>query len=232
MKILIYAPQITSRIRYTFSLFFTYLGKADYSITDEPEAISVHDGPVINYSGSEFENTLWFPPSRLLFESGLNDEEPELIIDNELKGAFGTRKNPHVKFDVFASAFYLVSRYEEYLPHLRDQYNRFNAIYSFAFKHGFLQKPMLNYYAKFLFDLIEEKYPGFKVKRTRYQFLNTIDIDNAWAYKEKGVVRTMGGIFKDLATFNFKNLNYRIGVLTGNKKDPYDNFTYFRSIKR
>jgi len=213
-------------------LFFTHLGKADYSITDEPEAISVHDGPVINYSGSEFENTLWFPPSRLLFESGLSDEEPELVIDKELKGAYGTRKNPYIKFDIFASAFYLVSRYEEYLPHLRDQYNRFSAKYSFAFKHGFLQKPMINYYAGFLFDLIEKNYPGFKVKRNKYKFLNTIDIDNAWAYKEKGVVRTVGGIFKDLVTFNYKNLNYRIRVMVGNKKDPYDNFTYFRSIKK
>lgn len=232
MNILIYAPQITARVRYTFSLFFTYLGKADYSITDEPEAIAIHDGPIINYSGTDLGNSLWFPPSRLLFESGLNEEDPKLVEDHNLKGAYATRKNPYIKFDIFASAFYLVSRYEEYLPHLRDQYNRFNARYSFASKNGFLQKPMINYYAEFLFELLEEKYRGFSVKRNKYQFLNTIDIDNAWAYKEKGFVRTFGALVKDILTFNFENLIYRAKVLSGKKKDPYDNYNYFRIIKK
>ena len=183
MKILIYTPQITARIRYTFSLFFTHLGKSDYSITSDLEGLAFHKGPIINYSQTELENSLWLPPARLLFESGVTDEEPEVVVDKDLVGAFATKNNSHIKFDIFASAFFLISRYEEYLPHLRDQYNRFSAQYSFAFKNGFLQKPMINYYAEFLFSLLEEKHPGFKVKRNKYRFLNTIDIDNAWACK-------------------------------------------------
>jgi hypothetical protein len=232
MKILIYTPQITPRIRYIFSLFFTHLGTAEYIITDEPETIGIHKGPIINYSATDLDNILWFPPSRLLFESGIKDHELELITDNDLKGSFAIKNNPYVKFDIFASAFYLVTRYEEYLPHLRDLYNRFSAKYSFAYQHGFLQKPMINYYSEFLYVLIEKKYPDFKIKRNKYEFLNTIDIDNAWAYKEKGVVRTVGAIAKDIVTFNFKNLSYRLNVFAGNKKDPYDNYVYFRTIKK
>jgi hypothetical protein len=91
---------------------------------------------------------------------------------------------------------------------------------------------MINYYAEFLFALIESNYSDFKIKRNKYGFLNTIDIDNAWAYKEKGVVRTIGGISKDIVTLNFKNLGYRLSVLTGKKKDPYDNYSYFHTIKK
>ncbi len=232
MNVLIYTPQITARIRYTFSLFFTHLGKSDYTITSDLEALAFHQGPIINYSQTELKNSLWLPPAKLLFELGISDEESSVVIDKDLIGAFETKKNPHIKFDIFASAFFLVSRYEEYLPHLRDQYNRFSAQYSFAYKHGFLQKPMINYYAEFLFSLLEEKHPGFKVNRNNYQFLNTIDIDNAWAYKEKGVVRTAGGIMKDLVTANFKNLSFRINVLFDKKQDPYDNYEYLKDLNK
>jgi len=231
MKLLIYTPRITHRINYIFSLFFEHIGVLDYEITCDKEILENATVPILNYSDIKSSNGLHFPPSKLLFESGIKDEERVFVDGGKLKGAFPTPKNKYVPFDIFSSSFYFVTRYEEYLPHLRDHYDRFDAKYSFAYKNGFLRKPMVNNYALFLFDLIEEKYPELKVKRSKYEYLNTIDIDNAWAYKQKGFVRTTAASVKDLLTFNFKNLYRRIGVLFGNKKDPYDNYQYLWDLQ-
>jgi len=232
MKILVYTPKITPRIEYTFSLFFNYLGKLNYEITCDPEYVEFHQGPVLNYSQHKHDKSLWFPPARILFETGLNDEELNVVNDKGLKGAFPTPKNPHLKFDIFASAFFLVSRYEEYLPHLRDQYNRFDAHYSFAFKSGFLRVPMANYYAEFLFSLLEKEFPTLKITRNKYRFLNTIDVDNAYAYVEKGLIRTTGAYARDILTGNLENLKYRTRVLQNKLKDPYDNFQYLLDLQK
>ncbi len=231
MKLLIYTPRITHRINYIFSLFFEHIGDLNYEITSDKEILENATVPLLNYSEIKSSNGIHLPPSKLLFESGIKDEERIFVDAGNLKGAFPTPKNKYIPFDIFSSAFYFVTRYEEYLPHLRDQYDRFDAKYSFAYKNGFLRKPMVNKYALFLYDLIEEKYPELKVKRGNYEYLNTIDIDNAWAYKQKGFVRTTAASIKDILTFNFKNLYRRIGVLLGYKKDPYDNYQYLWDLQ-
>jgi hypothetical protein len=59
-----------------------------------------------------------------------------------------------------------------------------------------------------------------------YTYVATIDIDNAWAYKEKGIVRTLGAIGRDLFKLDFTEFKNRIRVLTGLQKDPYDTYDF------
>lgn len=231
MKLLVYTPRITNRIRYTFSLFFEHLGKLDYEISSDSEIFDLEDVFILNYSTKKYDKGIHYPPAGLLNESGIKDEEPTFVSSGKLQGAFPSPKNAYIGFDIFSSAFYFTTRYEEYLPHLRDQYDRFDAKYSFAFKNGFLRKPMVNHYALFLFELLESEFPKIKIKRTKYSYLNSIDIDNAWAYRQKGFVRTSAATLKDILTFNFKNLARRLGVIMGNKKDPYDNYSYLFDIQ-
>ncbi|MFN7013360.1 MAG: polysaccharide deacetylase family protein, partial [Bacteroidia bacterium] len=60
--------------------------------------------------------------------------------------------------------------------------------------------------------------------------ISTIDVDSAYAYKEKGLVRTLGGIGKSIISFNLNELKERINVLIGKQKDPYDTFNYLQYI--
>ena len=43
------------------------------------------------------------------------------------KDFFEQTENSALPFDVFAAGFYLLSRYEEYLPHIKDRFHRFPA---------------------------------------------------------------------------------------------------------
>ena len=55
--------------------------------------------------------------------------------------------------DIIASSFFMVSRYEEVVINSRDQYDRFPASASLAYKEGFLNRPIVNEYIELLWSL-------------------------------------------------------------------------------
>ena len=91
-------------------------------------------------------------------------------------------------FDIFAASFYLVTRYEEYLPHVNDKYNRFKAEDSILFKMGMIEKPLINIWAIELSNILKKEYPELAIKRKTFTFVPTYDVDAAWAYKNKGKI--------------------------------------------
>jgi hypothetical protein len=124
----------------------------------------------------------------------------------------------------------LISRYEEYLPHKRDHYNRFIPENSIAFNNDFLQIPLVDHWGELLKERIKEYYPQIKIKRRTYTFLSTIDVDNAYAYKEKGFVRTLGALAHSFVTGRTKDLAVRVNTLLGKQKDPFDRFEEMHQV--
>ena len=85
---------------------------------------------------------------------------------------------------------------------------------------------MINIWTKWIKELIERKYPSIKFPDRRYSFVSTIDIDNAYAYREKGFTRSVGGYLKSIFKFNFPEIAERTRVLMGLQKDPYDTYSF------
>ena len=54
---------------------------------------------------------------------------------------------------------------------------------------------------------------------------NKIDEGIESYFKNKGLMRSLGGVFSDLINFRYQLSYDRLFVLFGLKKDPYDNFT-------
>ena len=138
------------------------------------------------------------------------------------KGNLSKRIN--FPFDVFGASFYLISRYEEYLPHIQDHYNRFTAKESLAFKNGFLERPLINIWLNKLLIIIRNKYPDFTPLKREFKFISTIDIDNAYCYLEKGFLRSLGGFLRSIFQMNKDAIKERWRVLTLQQQDPYDTF--------
>jgi hypothetical protein len=136
-----------------------------------------------------------------------------------------------IPFDPFAASFYLVSRYEEYFPYAADRYGRFDAAESMAQQKGFLNKPLVNIFAKKIRQILKNEYADLTFRSRSYSYLSTVDIDNAWAYKEKGILRTFGALLRSLASLQMKNFSERIAVLSGRMKDPYDTYDLLFSIQ-
>jgi hypothetical protein len=137
-----------------------------------------------------------------------------------------------IPFDIFAATFYLLSRYEEYLPHVKDEYERFPADESLAFKGGFLDKPIIDIWAYKFRALLVEKFSDFTPKSRQFNCISTIDVDIAFCYKLKGIVRTLGGYIVDLMNLRIAELWMRTVVLLGFKKDPFDTYDLLIDLQK
>jgi hypothetical protein len=224
--LLAYTHKITSRSRYIFRLLFQDLLATECRLTNDKEEFNAYSGPKFSYSQAPLGKELHFTCVSLLFESGIKEQDISVFDWEEGKVFFAAGKYSAMPFDPFAASFYLVSRYEEYLPHIRDLYDRFDAKESIAWKNGFLTKPVVNSWAIKLADTLTEHFPDLKFPGKQYNYVSTIDIDNAYAYKEKGFMRTLGGYVKDLVKFDFENIRDRTQVLFGSKRDPYDTYAF------
>jgi hypothetical protein len=141
-------------------------------------------------------------------------------------------------FDIIASSFFMVSRYEEVVINVRDQYGRFPAVASLAYKERFLDKAVVNEYIEWLWNWISNLNSGLKRKKlwgsgdlavclthdvdeiTRYKFYPPlIAIKNSLREKD---IKKAWGIYIDF-------LKTRAGL----KRDPYhDAFDYIINLEQ
>lgn len=221
--LLVYTHKITPRVTYIFKTIFEDIIGSKVSFTNDESFFMQSNLPKINYSHTAIPNSLHFPSVHLLFENTIKDQNIEVFDDTEnLKGFFRITNGVLFSFDVFSASFYLLTRYEEYLSHKTDEHQRFLASESLAFKHNFLKFPIINHWVTNLVAFLVEKYPHLKIAKKQFTFISTLDIDNAFAIKNKSILRTVGGIAK--ASKSKNDTIERIKILTNNKKDPYDTF--------
>tara|TARA_B100001287_G_C22624834_1_gene501962 strand:+ start:15 stop:1004 length:990 start_codon:yes stop_codon:yes gene_type:complete len=126
----------------------------------------------------------------------------------------------------------MLSRYEEYISSEKDNHERYNFKNSISYKYNFLTEPVVEYWIIFIKDILLSKFPDISFSKKKFRFINSIDIDNGFAYLGKGFIRTIGGYFKSLLRFKFNEIYYRTIVLLGLKRDPYDNFDYIFQLSK
>jgi hypothetical protein len=232
MPLLAYTHKITPRNRYIFRLFFKELLAIECKLTDDIAEFNASSDPKFSYSTTALSTELHFASSNLLFETGIKEQPISVFEWQGNKVFYATGKYAELPFDPFAAAFYLVSRYEEYLPHIRDHYDRFDAKESIAWKNGFLTQPVINIWAQVIRRILSERFPELNFPVAQYSYISTIDIDNAYAYREKGMMRTLGGYMKDLVKLDFGNIRNRTQVLLGFKQDPYDTYDFQFAVQK
>ncbi len=225
--VLIYTPRVTNRIQYIVKFLIGEICGFDYAVTSSNEDFINFRGAKINYSDKSFPgDSIRIHPSGFLTEKGIREFTPRMKIHDNYPVLFPNEndKKCDLGYDLFASAFFLVSRYEEYLPFLEDRYGRFEADQSFAYQNGFLDVPLIDIQTLDLKNKISEKFNLPEQPVRKFTFIPTYDIDIAYAYKGRGVSRNTMAFLKDILTFDFTNLKNRIKVLTGKMQDPYDTY--------
>jgi len=220
---LIYSHTVSTRLQYICKFIFQEQLGTGFSLTIDSEGFKNHDGPKINYSDMVMEgNVLNLKNHSLLFEKDIS-KQPIDCFETKAYKAFFKTSNSDFSFDIFAACFYLLSRYEEYLPHEKDMYGRYAHENSLAFKEGFLQQPLINIWISHFAETLKIKFPSFSPIPSGFCYLPTYDIDIAWSYKGKGLVRNIGGFVKSPSL-------ERLAVLAGLKKDPFDSYEFLRTL--
>ncbi|MDB4061763.1 polysaccharide deacetylase family protein [Vicingaceae bacterium] len=229
--LLVYVPKITPRNRYVFKTIFKNYLAVEYTLTSDAAIFAEHKRAKFSYLTRPLGEELHFTADGLLEQSGISEKALQSKLIQDTPTIFPVR-NETLEFDVFAATFYMLSRYEEYLPHMRDQYDRFTAKDSLAAKAGFLKLAVVDRWVLLLKKVLQEKFPESAFPKRKFKYLPTIDIDNAYAYKHKGLLRTIGSIGKSLLKLDFSRFATQLKVIFGKKSDPFDTYDYQLALQK
>lgn len=222
--LLIFTHKVTNRLTYTARQVFEKILGIDISFTTKVEDFIKHSGPKITYSKQPLQNEFFIRSNDLLFEQGINDLEIKVSEWDGVPCFFSSGEKSSIPFDIFSASFFLLSRYEEYLPHVKDSVGRFPVKESLAYQNNFLELPVVDLWAYKLLDALKERFPDIGASERSYSFTSIINVTTSHCYAMRGFVRSLGGVFIDLGSFRLKNIVKRFSVLLGFSKDPYDNF--------
>ncbi|MEI6864583.1 polysaccharide deacetylase family protein [Flavicella sp.] len=231
--VLVYTHKISPRLTYIFKHIFIRILNTPVQFTTKIEEFVAFSGMKMNYSKTPLGNEFFIRSVDLLFEQGINDIE--FSISNWEEGLpcfFTAGKKSFIPYDIFAASFYLMCRYEEYLPHVQDEHERFSVEDSLAFQNGFLDKPLVDIWAYKFLDALKEKFPEQEFVQRKFSYISTFDVNQAYIYGLKGVVRSVGGFISDFFSIEISDFIDRILVLVKIKKDPYDTFDEIVRLKK
>jgi len=222
---LIYTPEITPRISYTFRVIFERILNSSVNFTTNIDDFLVSTESKIAYSSQKTETPIWMEATPLLFED--NIVKQNIIPEKwENENLFFPTKNGNFPVDFAAVIFFLISRYEEYYEdNILDEHRRFQCQNSIAYQLGWHQKLMTHRLVFSLAQEIKKHYPQFEYSLPKYQELMTHDVDMAFQYKGKPWWRWSAAVVKALIQCKFKHANNYIKVALGKSiVDPFDNF--------
>ena len=230
--LLCYTHKLTPRVKYALDVILYEMLGIEINITTDKEYFISYQSSKLSYTYKPLSDEFHITCTDLLFEKGVSEQVPSISEHNGVTILYKTSEPASaLPFDVFAASFFLLSRYEECLPHLRDSYDRFEAGQSFSHKNGFMHRPVVDQWVIMLGRSIASNWPSIKLKDRKFRFISTIDIDNAYAYRLKGLMRTIGGFLRSAIGGDFNDIKHRASVLLGNSRDPYDTYNLQLSLQ-
>ena len=122
----IFTSRDVPRLRYIAGILLGDIMGIEWEVITDRRKLGKN--PVINYSDEEVKGSFRIHPHPLLFQSGIELQE---IAAGEWKGLpvfFQGEPGTDLPFDIFAASFYLITRYEEYLPFEPDEFGRWSQL--------------------------------------------------------------------------------------------------------
>ena len=235
--IYIFAEEVTPRLRYITHELFTFMHGIEIKLCSSYDFFdTLPEGTArINYSARQCNNALNILPHTLLKQNGIAPVEIEVKFWEYFPVFFanGNDKNAEWPFDIFSAAFYLMSRFEEYLPHESDQHGRYRAQDSLAAKNHFLELPLIDMWMSTLIEKLCHLFPAAAIASQRhFRHIKTIDVDNVFAYRHKGPVINALRIASLWIKGQKEKAKERLKVVMRQKNDPYFNLEEMGEIHK
>lgn len=133
------------------------------------------------------------------------------MVDNKISVIYGdlnfspdnhlleeAKKKKILPIDIFGSAFFMLTRYEEVVKKDCDEHDRFPATASLAYQEGFLERPIVNEYFEILWTCMKHLWPGLKRKRRTFQMRVSCDVDHPYQESVNNIFRQVKHIGGDL----------------------------------
>lgn len=218
--ILIHTPVVRPRIIYIFRHFFQHRLGQEVSFTSDVGVFVAHSGPKMSYGDVPLGNEFFIAANGLLADQGVNSVDISVFQWEGMPAFFATSAKSQLPFDFFAASFYLMSRYEEYMPYVPDDLGRFKVEQSLAHNHNFLDLPLIDMW----FECFVAAWTDFFELPPFTQQVSTtelvIEIPQLYAYKYKTIFRSFFEGLYDFGRLRFAKTFDRLMVILRFREDP------------
>lgn len=225
----VFTVTITPRLQYVLGEIFTRRLGLDFEIITDVEVFTKTKGVRINYSNITIDSTLQILPHGLLNNHSIEKIVFDVTANNDWHIVFGKINNSVIPFDIFASIFYLLSRYEEYTISERDIHGRFQAKNSVAFANNFLRVPLIELWCEKLKEILQYHKKHLEFKNHTYTALHTVDVDLCYKYFGIDWWKWIGKLLIHTVTFNFEQLRTALLARYDPMYDPYNTYEFILS---
>lgn len=226
-RFIIFSKQLSKRLDYVCSFIFNHVLNCHYTITNQVHDFETSNDRKVNYTNDPISHSLQIVPHALLFEKGVSSTLQELDIVDNKPYLFLNNHSHCLSFDIFSAVFYSISRYEEWQDFKADEHGRFELKQSIFFNKGFHLMPVVDHWVLQLKQELNKLYPQLKFPEKAFKTIATIDVDNLFAFRDKGLIRTGGAFCRDLLKWDLTNIKRRLNVLKKKEKDPFDIYHSF-----
>lgn len=225
--ICIYTDKYTNRLKYVADhIFKRILGQSVNIVNKVEDLPTLSACPLIVYSETlKVKGALHIVPNGLLFKKGVREYDIIMNTWDGVKTFFAT-KGGDIPFDIFSASFYLLSRYEEYLP-IKENFDSkgcFISEKSLAYKEGFLETPLVDVWALKLEEKLNSLFPNYtsSIDR-RFRFLPIISVNTPYRYRTYSVLGNVLRLGKKVLERDWSELKKQLRVLLRIDQDPYCN---------
>jgi hypothetical protein len=148
---------------------------------------------------------------------------------------YGSAAQPdatRLEVDVFGSAFFMLTRYEELVIADRDRHGRFPAAASTARRAGVLGTPIVDAYVELLWDALARSWPRLRRRPCAFEVVLTHDVDDPLAMLDHGPGEIVRGFAGDVVRRRDPRLAVRRArsLLGDRSLDPHNTFDFLMDV--
>ncbi|MDR6785773.1 hypothetical protein ABIE26_004758 [Pedobacter africanus] len=195
MKLLIYVPLLTPRIKYIFNFIFNDILKTEVGFSVNIEEFTQSALPKFCYASQPIGGELFFKSTNLLFEHKITSQQIRTTTFGDNKVPFAVEKST-LPFDVFAASFYFLSRYEEYLRSTQEN-SPYTSTQSLQYHLGLLKFPVIDGWALLLKNILLKQFPALSFGPREFSFNPIYVLPENTAKNTNPIART-ASYFKSL----------------------------------
>lgn len=205
-------------------------GSTDYELRWEDKSIIIKDG----FFGKIPEGQLYQDHSRLP-KAALATTTPGLDGIVMLYGEEKISATPdHVvcHVDLFAGAFFMLTRWEEALQTKLDFHHRFPSSEAMVVKSGFILRPIVDEYTSLLRSWLLAFGYSLPAKSASYKLVLSCDVDMPYYWSSKPLWKSLGGRWLQHHSLAKSIRDYKSyqTVSRGEAADPFDTFGYLMDL--
>jgi peptidoglycan/xylan/chitin deacetylase (PgdA/CDA1 family) len=193
-----------------------------------------------DYFFNDFSKNLSYLESKNI-PSHIKFTQNNFIVEKNIPILFGTDlleirdENITCGIDIFASSFFMLTRWEEYINKTRDKHERFPSYASLAYKYNFLDRPIVNEYLEMLWNMLTHLGITQNRKKRIYNLIPTHDVDFPLRYfsTRKVIKEVARDVIKNkIIKKGFLKLQEYILIKFRFKTDPYDTFDFMINLEK